>query len=200
MITRAELKRQAKESLKGNWGIAIGLMLLYGLIVVALTYTAVGGLFTGVFAAGYIWVTMMLIRGQKPEIKDLFHGTSIFGESFVAGLLLGIFTFLWTLLFFIPGIVKSYSYSMTYFILNDNPGMKANDAITASRKMMNGHKMELFLLDLSFIGWIILTGLTFGILSLYVSPYMQQTRAAFYENLKGEQSPADMIDEETLAA
>ena len=192
MINRSELKQQAKDSLKGNWGIAIGLMLLYCIIMAALSYTAIGSLFVGVLAVGYVGTMMSLIRGRKPEIKDLFKGaTDNFAESFLAGLLLSIFTFLWTLLFFIPGIVKSYSYAMTYFIMNDNPKMKANDAITASRKMMNGHKMELFLLDLSFIGWILLSMLTFGILTLYVTPYMYQARAAFYEKLKGEEVPTD---------
>jgi uncharacterized membrane protein len=73
---------------------------------------------------------------------------------------------------------------MTPYILNDHPEMSASEAITESRKMMNGHKMEYFLLQLSFLGWIILSSLTWGILLLYVMPYMQATSAAFYEKLK----------------
>ena len=192
MISRTELKRQAKEALKGNYGITIALMLLYSVLISALSYTGVGGLFIGVFSVGYVSVFVKLIRAQKPEIKDLFCGcTSNFANNFVAGLLISIFTTLWSLLFIIPGIIKSYSYSMTYYILNDNPGMSGNDAITESRKMMNGHKMELFLLQLSFIGWILLSVLTFGILLLYVIPYMQAATTAFYEALKPEQTPAD---------
>ena len=192
MINRPELKKQAKEALKGNWGIAIVSMLLYGIIVGALSYTGVGGLFVGVFTVGYVAVFMMLIRGQKPEISDLFCGcTSNFAENFVAGLLISIFTFLWALLFIIPGIVKAYSYSMTYYILRDNPGMSGKDAITESRKMMDGHKWELFVLHLSFIGWVLLSILTFGILLLYVEPYMQATDAAFYEKLKADQNPVE---------
>ncbi len=192
MINRPELKKQAKEALKGNWGIAIVSMLLYGIIVGALSYTGIGGFFVGVFTVGYVAVFMMLIRGAKPEISDLFCGcTKNFAENFVAGLLISIFTFLWTLLFIIPGIVKAYSYSMTYYILNDNPGMSGKDAITESRKMMDGHKWELFVLHLSFIGWILLSMLTFGILVLYVEPYMMATDAAFYEKLKAEQNPVE---------
>ena len=73
---------------------------------------------------------------------------------------------------------------MTCYILNDHPEMSATEAITESRKMMNGHKMEYFILQLSFIGWILLSVLTFGLLLFYVLPYMQATNAAFYEKLK----------------
>ena len=104
-------------------------------------------------------------------------------------LLVQIYIMLWTLLFYIPGIVKSYSYAMTPYILLDKPELSATDAITESRKMMNGHKMELFILDLSFIGWILLSLLTCGILFLYVAPYMQAARAEFYRTLKGDDEP-----------
>jgi uncharacterized membrane protein len=190
MINRPELKKQAKESLKGKWGIAIGLMLLHSVIASALGYTAIGGLLVGVFSIGYLFAGMRIIRGEKPEVKDLFAGFSgNFLNNLAASVLVPLFTFLWTLLFFIPGIVKSYSYAMTYYILNDNPQMGAIEAITASRKMMNGHKMELFLLDLSFIGWILLSILTCGILFFYVAPYMQAARAEFYRTLNGDDEP-----------
>ena len=187
MINRAELKNQAKATLKGNWDVAIVYFLLYTAIVGIISVTGVGALFTGVFTAGFVGIFMMLTRGVRPELKDFFMKcVDGFVEKFVAGVLVTIFTFLWTLLFIIPGIIKAISYSMTFYILNDNPGMNGLDAITESRKMMEGHKMEYFLLMLSFIGWWILTALTFGILTLYVTPYMQATCAAFYEKLKGE--------------
>jgi uncharacterized membrane protein len=199
MINRPELKKQAKESLKGKWGIAIGLMLLHGVIASALSYTAIGGLLVGVFSIGYLFAGMRIIRGEKPEVKDLFAGFSgNFLNNLAASVLVPLFTFLWTLLFIIPGIVKSYSYAMTYYILNDNPEMGAIEAITASRKMMNGHKMELFLLHLSFIGWILLSLLTFGILLFYVNPYMQEAQAAFYEKIKAQ--PAENAEPAVAAA
>lgn len=189
MINRAELKNQAKATLKGNWDVAIVYMLLYSAIVSIISMTGVGALFSGVFTVGYVSVFMMLTRGRRPEIRDFFSGCmNNFVENFVAGILVSIFTFLWSLLFVIPGIIKSLSYSMTFYIINDNPGMNGNDAITESRKMMEGHKMELFLLSLSFLGWIILSVFTFGILLLYVTPYMEATRAAFYEKLKAEKA------------
>ncbi len=189
MINRTELKNQAKATLKGNWDVAIVYMLLYSAIISIISFTGVGALFSGVFTVGYISVFMMLTRGRRPEIRDFFAGCmNNFVENFVAGVLVSIFTALWSLLFFIPGIIKALSYSMTFYILNDNPGMNGNDAITESRKMMEGHKMELFLLSLSFLGWMILSMLTFGILLLYVTPYMEATRAAFYEKLKAEKA------------
>lgn len=91
------------------------------------------------------------------------------------------------MLFVIPGIIKSYSYAMTFYIMADNPEIDGMEAITRSRQMMNGNKWRLFCLDFSFIGWFILCILTFGLLLLYVGPYMEAAHAAFYQSLKGEE-------------
>ena len=95
-----------------------------------------------------------------------------------------IYIFLWTLLLIIPGIVKSYSYSMAFYIMNDHPEYTATQCLDESRRMMNGHKLDLFCLHLSFIGWIIVSILTCGIGVLWVDPYMQLSQANFYEELK----------------
>lgn len=93
---------------------------------------------------------------------------------------------LWTLLFIIPGIVKSYEYRMIPYLLCDNPGMTKEEAFAKSKAMMNGNKFKAFLLDLSFIGWDILSGLTLGFLGVfYVEPYRHSTRAALYKELMG---------------
>ncbi len=184
MIDRIEIKNLAKESLKGNWGIAIGSFLLYSILFSALSSTGIGGFIVGFLVAGYISVYMSLIRTKTAKLEMLFSGCKNFVTNFLAYFLVQIFTVLWSLLFIIPGIVKSISYSQTMYILNDHPEMSATEAITESRKMMNGHKMEYFVLMLSFFGWAILSMLTFGILLLYVSPYMQATFAAYYEKLK----------------
>lgn len=183
-MNRRELKTLAKESLKGNWGIAIGAMLIYMVISYALGATGIGSIFLGFIVVGYYAVNLKLIRTKTAKIEDLFSGCKNFVTNFLAYLLMEIFTFLWSLLFIIPGIVKAIAYSMTPYILNDHPEMSATEAITESRKMMNGHKMEYFVLQLSFLGWIILSSFTWGILLLYVMPYMQATSAAFYEKLK----------------
>lgn len=186
-MTRKQMKELAKNSLSGHWGIAIGAFLLNGIILAAATgvVPGIGGLIiAGPLTVGYLSIFLSLVRAGNPEIGGLFGGFNNFGTNFVAGLLTALYTFLWSLLFVIPGIVKLYSYSMTLYILNDHPEMSPTDAITASRNMMRGHKLDLFVLQLSFIGWLILTAMTGGILSLYVAPYMQATQAAFYEDLK----------------
>ncbi|MBE6616932.1 MAG: DUF975 family protein [Ruminococcaceae bacterium] len=183
-MTRQQMKLEAKQALKGNLGVAIGIYIVYGVIVAALSSIGVGGFFVGLFAYGIMVAFLAMARTNKLEFTDLFSGFNNFGTVFGATLLKAIYTVLWTLLFFIPGFVKSYSYAMTEYILADEPDLKCNEAITKSRKMMNGHKMELFILDLSFIGWAFLCALTLGILTFYVTPYMLTTRAKFYENLK----------------
>ncbi|MBP8089023.1 MAG: DUF975 family protein, partial [Phocaeicola sp.] len=96
------------------------------------------------------------------------------------------YTFLLTLLLVIPGIMKSYSYAMTLFILKDYPELQYDAAIEKSMAMMSGHKMKMFLLDLSFIGWAILCCFTLGIGFLFLAPYVEASHAAFYEDLKKE--------------
>lgn len=96
-----------------------------------------------------------------------------------------LFTVLWTLLFIIPGIVKSYEYQMIPYLLADNPQMTKEQAFQESKRMMQGQKWKAFVLDLSFIGWNILSALTLGILGIfYVQPYMDATHAALYEALR----------------
>lgn len=96
----------------------------------------------------------------------------------------GLLGFLWSLLFFIPGIVKGYSYSMSVYILAENKGKSALECINESKKLTQGHKMELFLLDLSFIGWFLLGVLTLGIGFIWIEPYRQATIANAYQSLK----------------
>ncbi len=190
-MTRKELKKQAKASLSGNFGTVLGTILLAEIILSAASSMTFGiaMLFEGVLTFGLIGIQISVLRYGKAPFEQLFSGFSHFVSSFLAGLLKALYTTLWTLLFIVPGIVKSYSYAMTFYILNDNPDMDANEAITESRKMMKGHKGELFLLDLSFIGWLILCICTFGLLSFYVIPYMEMTRAAFYESIRPKRDP-----------
>ena len=111
-----------------------------------------------------------------------------FGHTFATMLLRDLFLLLWMMLFIIPGLIKLYSYSMVPFILAEHPELSATEVITRSRKMMNGHKWRAFVLDLSFIGWILLGVVTFGLgLIFWASPYMYSTRAALYLKLKEEQ-------------
>ena len=104
----------------------------------------------------------------------------------VSILLVYLYTILWTLLFIVPGIIKGLAYSLTPFIVKDNPQLSPNEAINLSMKMMKGHKFDLFYLYLSFIGWIFLAILTLGIGLLWVIPYMQTSMAAFYLDVKND--------------
>lgn len=125
------------------------------------------------------------IRGFNPEWKSLYkEGIDNYGSYFVTGILVNIYTSLWTLLFIVPGIIKALAYSQAKYVIHDNPRLKGKEAIEISKRMTNGFKGDLFSMYLSFIGWYILVGLTCGILSIYVTPYVETTAAMYYENLK----------------
>lgn len=119
---------------------------------------------------------------RKPHgIRDLFaHFGSNFGGGFCLRLLRNIYIALWSLLLIIPGIVKSYSYAMAPYIMAEHPEYGANQCISMSKEMMKGHKFDLFCLELSFLGWTILSALSLGIGFLFLTPYQEAARAAFY--------------------
>ncbi len=183
-----DYRRLAWGHMQGNWGVLIITYLIYAVITGLLSSTGIGTLLVaGPFAVGLASVSLTLIRTGKAKVETMFEGfTSNFATNLVAYILQGLFVALWSLLFVIPGIIKGYSYAMTYYILRDNPDIGATEAITRSRKMMKGHKWQLFCLQFSFFGWILLSALTFGILMLWVTPYMQVATAEFYESIKGE--------------
>lgn len=185
MYDRKQVKLRAKQTLGANFGLIFGTIIVGGLIISAAGITIIGSiLLAGPIAAGLALVQLSALRGQQVEFGDMFKGFNNFGTTCGTGVLVAIYTILWSLLFYIPGIVKAYSYSMTFYILADHPEMKANEAITASRMMMKGHKWDLFVLDLSFFWWIVLASVTCGIAAIYVEPYMELSHASFYETVK----------------
>ena len=117
------------------------------------------------------------------ELQDLFSQFGRFGQGFAQKFLRGLYVALWSLLFVIPGIVKGYAYAMTPFIMAENPDMSASEAIAVSIELMDGHKSELFTLDLTFLGWSLLAALTLNIGNLALNPYKNAARAAFYKDL-----------------
>ena len=121
--------------------------------------------------------------------ENLFAYFSYWKTTVVARVLRGICVLLWFLVFIIPGIMASFSYAMTEYILAENPELSASEAITLSKQMMDGNKWRLFCLDLSFIGWDILCGFTLGIGYLWLTPYKQTARAAFYREVSGTEKP-----------
>ena len=112
------------------------------------------------------------------------YGFKGYWRSIGGMVLVYVFTFLWSLLLIIPGIIKAYSYSLTPYILIDNPELSPREAVRRSQQMMQGQKFNLFYLQLSFIGWSILACLTGGIGFLWLLPYMQTSQAVFYQNIK----------------
>jgi uncharacterized membrane protein len=181
-----EYRQIGWNAISNDWGKSI-LFFILSMIVIS----GIGGTFFGIIIVGPFYVGMYLFYLRAVRREELSYGTLFepitkgdFVRTMILYLLKMIFVALWSLLFFIPGIIKAYSYSMAEYIAIDNPNMSASDCITASRQLMDGKKAKLFLLDLSFIGWILLTMLSFGILIILVGPYQQATRAAFYEDIR----------------
>lgn len=141
-------------------------------------------LLSGPLMLGYAYVALSVVRAQETKPALLFQGFRLFVSSFVLYLTNAILISLWSILLVIPGIVKAFSYSMSYYILADHPELSANEARKESMRIMNGNKWRLFCLVFSFIGWVLLCLITFGILSLWVKPYMDTAMVEFYESIK----------------
>ncbi len=194
MIDRVDLKNNAKQAISGNIGMLIVCTIIVGgLTGVAGAIPVVGPVLalcvTGPLALGAAYIYLNLVRGQEPDVNILLSGFNRFVDTLVLTLLISIFIFLWSLLFVVPGIIKSISYSQAYYILAEHPEMSGKEALDASIDMMDGHKMDYFVLILSFIPWCLLGTVTCGLGFLYVIPYMETTFANFYNAIK---MPANM--------
>ena len=163
--------------------LAILSILAFTALVFGLIHFFVGGAAT----LGYVKFNLNLVDKKTASFADLFSEFHRFGAGFVMQLLRGIYTFLWTLLFIIPGIYAAYGYAMAPYILMENPEMTANEAITKSKEMMHGNRWRLFCLEISFIGWSLLAAFfTLGIGYFWLIPYMETSFAAFYREIKAE--------------
>ncbi len=194
MTKNAKFFREAAWSqLTGKWQPAVIFSLVYVAIVLVINYVGTKN--------DYIsFLSMLLLyplqygaavaflgfkrTGVDVKIGDMFVGFNDYGRVFVTILLQTLYIVLWSLLLVVPGIIKAISYSQTIYILKDNPELKFNGAIERSMAMMEGHKMEAFLLGISFIGWLLLGVLTLGIGMLWVTPYMSTAYAHFYDYVK----------------
>ena len=222
-MSSSDYRRIARENLKDNWALSIGVAILAsmlgGLLIGSdflpelninisnqnisnlneLFQATLGGtritfgftsalnllhfILGGVIQLGYTQFLLKQYNRANYETKDLFSQFDRFGQGFAQHFLRSLYTFLWGLLFVIPGIVKSYAYAMTPYIMAENPDMTASEAITASKQMMDGHKGELFWLDLTFIGWGLLCILTLNIGHIALNPYKNAARTVFYKDL-----------------
>ena len=159
------------------WTVLLPLVSVAGLLGI------VSFILGGTVELGYAKFLLKQYDKKELQFSDLFSQFERFGTGFAQKFLRTLFTVLWSLLFIIPGIVKGLSYAMTPFILEEHPEMTASEAIKASQKLMDGHKMDLFILGLTFIGWQILACLTMGIGFLFLNPYMNAAYAAFYRSI-----------------
>jgi len=189
MVSNKEIRALARAQLKGGWLTAIGVFLVYFILVSASSALVVGPLILGgPLFLGLVVFLLNKVRGENAAFENLFDGFQRFVPALILYLLQTIFIILWSLLLIVPGIIKSFSYSMAFFILRDNPEISANDALKQSITMMKGNKWRLFCLYLSFIGWMILCVFTFGIGFLWLCPYIYLSHANFYEELKKSQT------------
>ncbi len=220
-LNNAALKAQAKEKISyGGWKyLIIGtLILIFNQVfsnITATTYPQVGDemvrySYTTSFSSLFsLLVAPVVIVGATKYFLNFSNGTSFGTDDFkfafdnyfkilCSMLWMELFEMLWSLLFIIPGIIKSVAYSFTPYILAENPNVGYKEAIKISMVLTDGRKGELFLLTLSFIGWFFLSALTFGIALIYVIPYYQTTMAQAYEQIKAETIAQGRVPQEVF--
>lgn len=201
MSTRKELKMDAKLKLTGNWGTAIGAIFVTSLIsfllgiipayypysnIIAVSIPIISILITAPLSLGISICFLNICRNSNSQFNDLFLGFNNLFKTIGVTLLVGIIVFLGYLLFIIPGIIFSFMYSQVYYVLADNPTFSVWECLKESSRLMIGKKFDFFVLELSFILWIILVAITFGIAGFYVLPYYQATLTNFYIDLKND--------------
>lgn len=180
-MNRAELKAMAKTQIKAPFWTLVAILLI-DVLLCCIPYASF--VIAPALNLSLCMIFLNLARGKQPEVGDLFSGFQKLGRAWWLYFLQGLFVALWSLLLVIPGIVKSLSYSMAYYVMADHPEMTARQALKESMRLMDGHKMELFALYLSFIGWLLLSYVTLGLSLFYVVPYMSATVANFYNSIK----------------
>ena len=203
-MTNPEIMKAAREALKGKWGTAILTFLIYNLIMsigsltaqvdsgVNFMYSVVPLIFGGPLALGAAGFSLAIARRQEAKLEQLFDGFKYFINSMLTYWLMIVTILLWSLLLIVPGIIRAFSYAMTFYILADQPTLDAKAALAQSRSMMDGHKLRLFYLCLRFLGLALLCILTLGIGFLWLIPYVNVTMATFYEDL-GREERMDLV-------
>lgn len=188
-----EITGQSIFSTGGGLNSDVGAFLVGGaiyIILAALVIAAVHLLLGSVVGVGYSRFNLELIDHNHAGFEHLFMYFPYWTNAVCTRLLKSVYIFLWSLLLFIPGIIASYSYGMTDYILAEHPEMTASEAIAASKEMMSGNKWRLFCLHVSFIGWAILCAFTLGIGNLWLNPYRNAATAAFYREVSCTEQPS----------
>ena len=191
MLTpNADLMRQAREALKGKWGVAVVGNLIFLAVSAGSQFLPwIGGVanlvLSGPLVLGLALFFLALSRGQEVQVSRVFDGFQRFVDALVTYLLMVLLIFLWSLLLIIPGIMAALSYALTFFLMADQPGLKGMEALKESQRLMKDNRWKLFCLFLRFLGWFLLGALTMGIGFLWILPYVQTTAARFYDDVRG---------------
>lgn len=200
MRSNADLRNDAKSILRGKWGTAVVITLVTVIIQSMLTasqdelpllYLLLYTFLSLPLNFGITMTYLYLSRGGGFSVENMFSAfnSTYYIKSVVLGLLTTIYVFLWSMLLIVPGIIKAMSYFLAPYILADNPSLSGEQAICQSMKMMEGHKMDLFLMTLGYLGFILLSACLLLIPLLWVVPYYQTTFARFYDSVKAEYTP-----------
>ncbi|MBM4169959.1 MAG: DUF975 family protein [Ignavibacteria bacterium] len=189
------LMAQAREALRGKWGLAVGATIVYLLVLIPVQLIPVLGFIAGILiggpmALGLAIFALALARKQYASVGQIFEGFQKFGTALGAYLLQMIFVLLWMLLLIIPGIIAALSYALTYYIIAEDSSIGPLEAITKSKTMMRGNRWKLFCLAFRFFGWALLCVLTLGIGLFWLTPYIYVSFAKFYDDVKGQGAPA----------
>lgn len=192
MISNSQIRARAREILgnnlfSGSWLYPVLIVIIVAAISGALSATFVGPMIvSGLLSVASARYFIGRVRGniEPSQIESSIDGirNNVLG-SLLTGILYNVFVAIGSMIFVIPGIIFSYSFSMAFYVINDHPEMTAMEALRESRRLMNGHKMQYFILNLSFIGWMLLGSLCFGVGTLWATAYMSTANAVFYEKL-----------------
>lgn len=194
------IRMEARRLLVGKWGkLALVWLILYAIYIVSSSFSQWSFILTliiaGPFTLGIYNIFLKIWREEDFKIEEMFNGFKDFGRALGTYLLMTLYNLLWSILLIVPGIIAAISYSKTFFILAEKPYLKPAEALRLSKKMMYGHKTQYFMLMLSFIGWCLLSILTFGIGFLFLYSYMTMASTIFYQQIKGEVSYEEIIIE-----
>lgn len=209
MYNRVNCKLTAKDCLRGNWSFMAGLTVLFGIFTGTASFIGVlipiiGWIFTaGVtpcVAFAQLFISKKLYNNEPVHVSDMFSGFPLFLKCLGLQLWIGLWIMLWSFLFVIPGIIKSFSYSMAIYRLMENPELSIRETLNESKRLTNGRKFDLFILGLSFIGWSILAILTCGFGLLFLYPYINMTMYCAYKTIQEEKdgvTQSDTMDSNT---
>lgn len=196
-MNTAELKANAKEQLRGKWAVAIATVLVanilidsdvmykvsekFGLIGLSISCSLISLFLGGVISVGLCkFLLDMTTKREEPRFETLFSQFNIYLKTLGLNILITLSVCIGTILFIVSGIIVGLMFSQSYYILSEDPSKSITQCIKESVDMMNGHKWDLFYLELTFIGWWLLTAITVGIAGLWVAPYVKVTETNFY--------------------